>query len=209
MSRVLHIDSSARLEGSISRQLSRELVDALVAADPSSTVVRRDVSQEPITHVEANWVSASGAQPDALTPEQREALRFSDALVDELFAADVIVAGVPVYNFSVPAAFKAYIDQIVRAGRTFQSTPQGPQGLVQGKRVYIAGSSGSGSHNLTTWGLNFHEPYLKAIFGFLGMTDVTFVTAGGRDPETIARTTDEARAHIQQIVGEHAPAGAA
>lgn len=209
MPRILHLDSSARHDGSITRRLSRELVDALVAADPSSTVVYRDVSQEPITHVETNWVTSNSTPADARSPEQKEALRFSDQLIDEVLAADVLVAGVPVYNFSVPAAFKAYIDQIARAGRTFQYTAQGPKGLIEGKRAYIVGASGSGSHNLTTWGLNFHEPYLKSIFGFLGVTDPTFVNAGGSDAETIKRTTDEARAQIQQIAGEYAGAGQA
>lgn len=209
MPRILHIDSSARHDGSITRQLSRELVDALVAADPSSTVVRRDVSQEPITHVENNWVAANFTQPQARTDEQSEALRFSDSLIDELLAADVLVAGVPVYNFTVPAAFKAYIDQIARAGRTFQYTPQGPQGLITGKRAFVVGASGSGSANLTTWGLNFHEPYLKSVFGFLGLTDLTFVTAGGSDPETVQRTTSEARSEIRRLAAEHASASPA
>jgi FMN-dependent NADH-azoreductase len=209
MPRILHIDSSARRDGSISRQLSRELVDALVAADPSSSVTYRDVSQEPITHVEANWVTGAYTPSDVRSPEQLEALRLSDQLVDELVAADVFVFGVPVYNFSVPAAFKAYIDQIARYGRTFQSTPQGPQGLLTGKKAYVVGASGSGSHNLTTWGLNYHEPYLKSFFGFIGVTDLTFVTAGGNDPDTIKRTTDEARTQIEQIAGERASAGAA
>lgn len=209
MPRILHVDSSARHDGSLTRQLSRELVDALVAADPSSTVVYRDVSQEPISHVENNWVTSSNTATDARTAEQKEALRFSDQLIDELLAADVLVAGVPVYNFSVPAAFKAYIDQIARTGRTFQYTPQGPKGLVDGTRAYVVGASGSGSHNLTTWGLNFHEPFLKGFFGFIGVTDVTFVNAGGSDPDTIKRTTDEARAQIQQIARAFAPAGTA
>ena len=209
MPRILHLDSSARRDGSLSRQLSRELVDALVAADPSSTVVYRDVSQEPISHVETNWVASTFTPADVRSLEQKQALKFSDELVDELFAADVFVAGVPVYNFSVPAAFKAWIDQIARVGRTFQYTPQGPKGLVTGKRAYVMGASGSGSQNLTTWGLNFHEPFLKGFFGFIGITDLTFVTAGGSDPDTVKRTMDEARAEIRRIAGEFATAGAA
>ncbi len=199
MPRILHIDSSARHDGSLTRQLSREFVEALVAADPSSTVVYRDVSQEPITHVENNWVAANFTPPDARKPDQVESLRFSDTLIDELQAADVLVAGVPVYNFSVPAAFKAYIDQIARVGRAFRYTPHGPEGLVKGKRAYVFGASGSGSANLTTWGLNFHEPFLKGFFGFIGITDLTFVTAGGSDPATVHRTMDEARAELRKI----------
>ncbi len=214
MPRILHIDSSARRDGSLTRQLGREFVDLLVEADPASTVVYRDVSHEPISHVENNWVAGNFAPPDVRSVEQAQALRLSDRLVDELLAADVLVAGVPVYNFGVPAAFKAYVDQIVRTDRTFRYTPEGPEGLVAGKRAYVVGASASSAAQLTAWGMNYHEPYLRTILGFIGIRDVHVVSAGGRDPDTVARTTAEVRAELRRLAaaygaGGHAADGAA
>lgn len=166
---VLHIDSSARLTGSTSRDLSNRIVARL----NGNTVIRRDLTS-PLPQIDENWVNANFTPADQRTPEQVDRLALSDQLVDELLAADTIVIGAPVYNFSVPASLKAWVDLIARAGRTFRYTEQGPKGLLEGKRAIIAVASGGtkiGSE------IDFASGYLRHIMGFVGITDVEIIAA--------------------------------
>lgn len=175
---ILRIDSSARRTGSV----SRDLTDKIVARLDPDRVVARDLAETPIPQLDDAWVATKGTAPKDLTPAQIEALEISDELVAELKAADIIVIGMPIYNFSIPAALKAWIDQVARAGVTFRYTADGPEGLLTGKRVIIPMASGgtvAESEN------DFATGYMRHILGFLGITDVTFVTADrlALDPE--------------------------
>ncbi|MCJ8335163.1 MAG: NAD(P)H-dependent oxidoreductase [Epibacterium sp.] len=166
---VLHIDSSARLTGSATRDLSA----AVVAKLAPETVIRRDVAN-PLPLLDEAWVSANFTPENERSDAQRNILALSDELVAELKAADTVVIGAPIYNFSVPATLKAWLDQVARAGITFQYTENGPEGLLTGKRAVIVSASGG-----TPVGAEFDYavPYLRHMLGFIGITDVQVVAA--------------------------------
>ena len=166
---VLHIDSSARLTGSATRDLSA----AVVAKLAPETVIRRDVAT-PLPLLDEVWVSANFTPENERSDAQRNILALSDELVAELKAADTVVIGAPIYNFSVPATLKAWLDQVARAGITFQYTENGPEGLLTGKRAVIVSASGG-----TPVGAEFDYavPYLRHMLGFIGITDVQVVAA--------------------------------
>lgn len=171
MSKVLKIEASARIEGSVSRELS----DALAAqlADGEAITVR-DLADTPVPQIDAEWVKANFTPANTRTESDRLALTLSETLVGEVEAADQIVIGVPIYNFSVPAALKAWIDQVARAGRTFRYTEDGPVGLLEGKRVWLVVASGGTPLDSD---IDFATPYLRHVLGFLGLKDVRVVDA--------------------------------
>ncbi|MBW4659327.1 MAG: FMN-dependent NADH-azoreductase [Drouetiella hepatica Uher 2000/2452] len=181
MAHLLHIDSSPRGERSHSRRMTREFVEQWQQAHPSDTVTYRDLGHSPVPYVDELWIAAAFTSPEQHTPELREAIRLSDRLVDEFLAADIYIIGVPMYNFSVPGIFKSYIDQIVRIGRTVAFEPNATvnafQPLVLGKKMFIVearGDSGfqpGGEYEK----MNYHDPYLVTVFGFMGITDITFI----------------------------------
>ena len=166
---ILRIDSSARDDASVTRGLLDRIESKLGRAD-----VRRDVGHETLPHVSGTWVAANNTPDPDRTPEQREALAQSDALIAELKAADTILIGMPIYNFMVPAALKSWIDLVARAGVTFRYTEDGPVGLLENKRAVVAVASGG-----TKLGsdIDFATGYMRHILGFIGITDVTFVAA--------------------------------
>lgn len=169
---ILHINASARREGSISRSLSQAVVDKISSVD--TKVVTRDIGTSPLPILTEAWVGANFTPDDDRSAEQRESLALSDSLIAELEAADTLVLGVPVYNFGVPAAFKAWIDLVARARKTFKYTENGPVGLLEGKKAYVIIASGgtpSGSE------IDFATPYVRHVLGFLGIHDVSFVAA--------------------------------
>ncbi|WP_299861066.1 NAD(P)H-dependent oxidoreductase [uncultured Roseobacter sp.] len=165
---ILHIDASARTEGSASRHLTAAIVETL-----GGTVIRRDLT-DAIPQIDETWVNANFTASDARTDDQKTALALSDTLVEEVQAADVLVIGVPVYNFGVPAALKAWIDQIARAGFTFKYTENGPVGLLEGKRAIIALATGGTEVGSD---VDFASGYMRHIMGFIGITDVEIVAA--------------------------------
>ena len=170
---ILKIDSSGRHEGSHSRRLTRNMVEALRAHHPGATIVERDVS-EGIEFVDQAWISANFTPKDDRGAAQRARLAGSDALVEELEAADVLVIAVPIYNFGIPAALKAWIDQVCRANRTFRYTPDGPVGLLEGKKAYVAivsGGTGAGSD------VDFATGHIRQVLRFIGIEDITMVHA--------------------------------
>jgi FMN-dependent NADH-azoreductase len=171
--RVLRVDASARLEGSVSRQLADRLIAGLAERAGEGTVTRRDVAQG-VPFVDADWVAANLTDPDARDAAQREVLAGSDWLVQEAMAADVWVIATPIYNFGVPASLKAWIDQITRARLTFRYTEQGPQGLLADKKVYILVATGGTEVGSA---IDFATPWLKFVLGFLGITDVEVIAA--------------------------------
>ena len=165
---VLHIDASARLNGSTTRDLTARIVSKL-----AGQVIRRDLAHA-IPQIDETWVNANFTPADQRSKAQSAALELSDTLISEIKAADVLVIGVPVYNFGIPTALKAWIDQIARAGVTFSYTEDGPKGLLEGKRAIIALASGGtpvGSE------IDFASGYMRHIMGFIGITDVEIVAA--------------------------------
>ncbi len=166
---VLRIDASARREGSVSRDLATKIINRLAP----DQVIARDLATPPPLLDEA-WVGANFTPSDQRTEDQRAKLALSDTLIAELAAADTLVIGLPIYNFGVPAALKAWIDQVARAGVTFQYTETGPKGLLEGKRAIVAVASGgteAGSE------VDFATGYIRHVLGFIGIHDVAFVTA--------------------------------
>lgn len=179
MTSVLHIQSSVRNEGSISRQLTGEFLDQWKATHPGAPVVQRDLAENPIPHLNEQTLGAFFTPAEQRTPEQQEIVRLSDSLVAEVFAADVIVIGAPMYNFSISSTLKAWIDHIARAGVTFKYTESGPVGLVQNKKVYVFTSRGGVYSQGPGKAMDFHETYLRGVLGFIGITDITFVHTEG------------------------------
>jgi FMN-dependent NADH-azoreductase len=171
---ILRIDASARFDGSVTRQLSDELIAALHARHGRVSVVARDLSLTPPPLLNADWLAANFTEPQARDAGQRAALSLSDELVAELMAADAVVLGVPVYNFGVPAALKAWIDLVARARVTFRYTENGPEGLLRHKRAYLVVASGGVSVGSET---DFATGYLRHLLGFLGITEVEIVAA--------------------------------
>lgn len=166
---ILRVDSSARHGGSSSRALT----DTLIAKLNPGAVVSRDLS-DALPFVTENWVYANFTDEAERTDEQKAELALSDSLVDELFAADIVVIGSPIYNFGVPAALKAWIDMIARARKTFHYTDNGPEGLLTGKKAYVLMASGGtevGSE------IDFASGYLRHVLGFIGIDDVTIIAA--------------------------------
>jgi FMN-dependent NADH-azoreductase len=180
MSTLLHIDSSARGERSVSRELTHDFANAWQKAHPGGEIIYRDLGRKPVPLMSETMIVANFTPPNALSAELREALAISDELISELETANEYVFGVPMYNFSVPAAFKAYIDQIVRVGRTFAVDESGYKGLVLGKKATVITSSGgvyrTGSPAAP---YNLQEPWIRSILGFIGITDVEFIVADG------------------------------
>jgi FMN-dependent NADH-azoreductase len=178
MSQVLVITASPRGERSASRALTTSFAQSWAQHHPHDTVLLRDIGHHPVPHVTEPWVVGAFAPPEAQTPESKAAIAVSDQLVGEFLGSDRYVFGVPMYNFNIPSTFKAYIDQIVRAGKTFAVGPNGYEGLVKGKKaLFITTSGGSYPAGSPMAAYNFQEPYLRAIFGFIGLTDVQFAVA--------------------------------
>lgn len=179
MPTLLHIDSSP-LESSISRELTREFVTTWKQKNPNSPILRRDLTLAPSKPIDQVWVAANFTPDDSRTLEQKEVLASSDALITEVEQADEIVIGVAMHNFGIPSVLKLWIDQIVRGGKTFAYTANGPEGLLKGKKATVLIASGGVYEAGTPAGtLNFVEPYLRAVLGFIGISDVKFVTASG------------------------------
>ncbi|MEM6499443.1 MAG: NAD(P)H-dependent oxidoreductase [Pseudomonadota bacterium] len=169
---ILQVDASARATGSVTRSLSDHLVATLSGAE--TQVVKRDIGLSPLPLLDEAWVGANFTPDEARTPAQKDVLQQSDTLIAELEAADTLILGVPVYNFGVPAAFKAWIDLIARARKTFKYTENGPVGLLEGKTAYVAIASGGTKADSE---IDFATPYVRHVLGFLGIHDVTFIAA--------------------------------
>ncbi|MEL6725774.1 MAG: NAD(P)H-dependent oxidoreductase [Pseudomonadota bacterium] len=169
---ILHVDASARTEGSVTRALSQSMVEKLSTAD--TAVVKRDIGLTPLPILTEDWVGANFTPDENRTAEQVAALELSDTLIAEIEAADALVLGVPIYNFGVPATFKAWIDLIARARKTFKYTDNGPVGLLEGKKAYVVIASGGTPSGAE---IDFATPYVRHILGFLGIHDVTVVAA--------------------------------
>ena len=178
MPSLLHVSVSPRGDRSRSNQVGRTFVDAWRGARPGSTVVIRDLANEPPSFVNAAWFEGAFTPAEGHSPAARTAMAESDHNIDRLLAADEIVVTTPLFNLGVPAALKAWIDQIVRVGRTFTMHEGQYAGLVADRRVtVVVASGGDFQPGSPAAGYNFLEPYLRAIFGFIGITSVQFVYA--------------------------------
>jgi len=174
MTNILHLDSSPRGDHSISRILTKEFITAWKQIHKDAQVTYRDLGRYPVPPIDESWIAAAFSPPEQLSSELAAALNISNELIDELEAAQLYVFGIPMYNYSVPANFKAYIDQIVRVRRTFAVGPNGYEGLLKDKKILVVTTRG-GSYSASP--LDFQEPYLRAVFEFTGVTDITFIHA--------------------------------
>ena len=178
MTHILHLDASPRGDRSISRTLSKEFINQWKNAHPNDTITYRDIGHYPVPFVSEDWIAAAFTPSDQHTPELAAAIQISDELIDEFLSADRYVFSIPMYNFSIPANFKAYLDQIVRAGRTFSVDEAGYKGLVHNKKMkIIMAQGGAYPEGSPTHAYDLQTPYLKLIFGFIGITDIEFIYA--------------------------------
>ncbi|MET0406902.1 MAG: FMN-dependent NADH-azoreductase [Hyphomicrobium sp.] len=177
--KLLHVDSSILGPGSVSRQLSAEIVAAERRLHPGIEVVYRDLALEPVGHLSgAHLAAAQGAAPEAA--EVRQDVAAGQAALDEFLAADIVVVGAPMYNFAIPSQLKAWIDRLAVAGKTFRYSEKGVEGLAGGKKLIVASSRGGfyGPQTPIAF-LDHQETYLRNVFGFFGITDLTFIRAEG------------------------------
>jgi len=205
MPTLLHIDSSPLYGRSVSRQLTGAFVTQWESSHPDGTIIDRDLYATPIPPIDADWVGAVYTPEDARTPEQKERLTLSDTLLAELEQADEYVFGVPMHNFGVPSVLKLWIDQISRVGKTFSYANGTPKGLLTGKKAtFIIATGGNYDAQTQMASFNFVEPYLRSMFGFMGVTDVTFLTAGGTAALNYGQDRDAFLAPHLQAVQSHA-----
>ncbi|PTM40812.1 NAD(P)H-dependent oxidoreductase [Bosea sp. 124] len=200
MSTLLVLNSSASGAASVSRQLIEETVTRLRGQDPALKVVERDLGTSPVPHLTADSAAAiRGTEP--ANEAQTQARALSDALVEELKAADVIVIGAPMYNFGIPSTLKAWFDYVLRAGVTFKYSEAGPEGLLKGKRAIVVESRGGLYSSGPAQSLDSQEPHLRTLLGFIGISDVTFVRAEklGYGPEARQQAINDAQAELARV----------
>jgi FMN-dependent NADH-azoreductase len=203
MSKLLFLSASLFGPGSKSRLIAGEFVDAWRKSHPGTAVVERHLEAESIPHLTHATFAAVMTPAEQRDAAQRQAIALADALIEEIEAAETVVLAVPMYNFTVPSTFKAWIDHITRAGRTFRYTASGPEGLLKGKKVFIVtGRGGVYTGDSPARGLDFQEPYLRGMLGFLGLDDVSFIHVEGLaiSPESAAQGLERARRAIGEIL---------
>ena len=176
MSRVLIIESSARQQDSVSRQLTQTFIKQWQAAHPSDEITLRDLASQPVPHLDADLLGGWMKPVEQRNAREQASLQRSNELTDELLAADVLVLAAPMYNFAIPSTLKAWLDHVLRAGVTFKYTATGPQGLLTGKRAYVLTARGGIYAGSST---DHQEPYLRQVMGFIGIHDVEFIHAEG------------------------------
>ncbi|GLQ97544.1 FMN-dependent NADH-azoreductase [Dyella mobilis] len=182
--KLLHLDASSLGQHSVSRALTAAVVAQITRETPDLSVTYRDLTAQPLPH----WTPVVDAQS--------EAAKLGEAIMDEFLAADIVVIGAPMYNFSIPSQLKAWIDRIAVAGKTFSYTESGPKGLVSGKRLIVASSRGGVYSTGPAAAMDFQESYLRTVFGFLGVTDIEFIRAEGVNMSADHKTNAIASAHI-------------
>ena len=198
MTTILKLSTSFYSQDGQSSRLAQQFIDALRDREPGARVIERDLAHEPVPHLDAARFQAFLTPPEQRTAAQHAVTDFSDALIDELRAADVLVLGLPMYNFGVPSQLKAYFDHVARAGVTFRYTDRGPVGLLQGKKAWVFATRGglyAGTPNDT------QTAYVRQFLGFLGITEVEFIYAEGLalGPETREASLVQARAAVQNV----------
>jgi FMN-dependent NADH-azoreductase len=180
MPTLLKLDSSPMGDHSVSRKLTAKFVEAWRESHPGARVVSRDLSTTHIPIVDGSWIGAAYTPEAGRSPDQRKALALSDELFAELLEADELVLGVPMHNFGIPSSLKLWIDQVIRVGKTFAYDATGPKGLLKNKKAtLLIASGGAYGEGTAMASLNFVSPYLRAVFGFVGIADVTIIAAEG------------------------------
>ncbi|RNL85926.1 FMN-dependent NADH-azoreductase [Sinomicrobium pectinilyticum] len=200
MKNILHIKSGLQSENSYSTRLGNAIIERLKEVYPEVRVKERDLVREVFPHMQTETVNAFFTPEEDRTSDDIRAIQQSERSVRELFEADILVLGAPMYNFSIPSQLKAWIDHIARAGLTFHYTENGPQGLVKGKKVYIALASGGIYTEGANQGYDFIPGYLKAVLGFMGMTDVEIFRAEGTAMETTRAVALEKALEAAEII---------
>ncbi|MGK9120395.1 FMN-dependent NADH-azoreductase [Olivibacter jilunii] len=179
MARILNIISSPRGEQSNSIKLANAVIDRLREKEPASFVKVKDLTRNPFPHLEEVHLNAFFTPAEKHTDENRAAIQHSNEAIQEIMDADILVIGAPMYNFGISSTLKAWIDHITRAGITFKYTPEGPVGLITGKKAYVAVTTGGIYSSGDYKPFDFVTPYLKMALGFIGITDVTFIRGEG------------------------------
>jgi len=200
---ILHIDSSPVADRSVSRKLTAKILAELKATHPDSKIIERDLARNPLPHLDGLTIGAFFTPPEHRNQMLSQAIKKSDEAVDELLAADVIVIGAPMHNFGIPSSLKAWIDHIVRTGRTFKNTTSGPVGLVpSGKKVIVVSARGGVYSDGPMKALDHQEAYLKNVFGLIGLTDISIVRAEGvgSGPEALQAAMRAAENQIAALV---------
>ena len=210
MKKILHIDSSPRLERSHSRKLSRELRDRLLKKYPEHQLLYRDLNVGTPPHIDVPWIDAAFSPQETLSPRQKQAVDLSDHLINEFLSADIYVIGIPMYNFGMPSVFKAYIDNIIRINRTFsfdpkdQDEPYKPL-VSDGKTMYVIIATGDDGFQKDEdfYALNHLEPHLQTIFEFIGISDIKFIYCGNAEygGEKLEKSIREAMGEIENLIG--------
>ncbi|MGO4439984.1 FMN-dependent NADH-azoreductase [Rhizobium sp. RAF56] len=200
MSSILLLTSSPRSD-SLSTSIATDLAEKIKAQNPGQTIVHRDLAAQPLPHIDDLFTASIRKPAEARTTEEANAVTVSDALVDELLAADTLVIGTGLINFNIYSSLKAWIDHIARAGRTFKYGENGPVGLATGKKAYIVLASGGVYSQGPAASLNHAVPYLKSVLGFIGITDVETVYVEGLafGPEAAEKAIDAAKARANEL----------
>jgi FMN-dependent NADH-azoreductase len=209
MSTLLHLDSSPLGNASITRHLTGEFVQNWQKANPEGQVITRDLTQTSLKPIDEQWVAAMRTPPQSLTPSQQELLLLSDTLVSELQQADEWVLGVPMHNFAVAAVFKLWLDQVVRGGKTFAYVDGAPVGMLKDKKAhFVTASGGVYDPGSPMAPFDFVQPYLRTIFGFMGVTDMHFHNAAGAAAIHFGKIDRQAflQPHIEAIRAQLQPA---
>ena len=177
--KILHVNAGLFGDNSVSTQLTAKLVERLKADYPGADVVSRDVASTPVSHLDAEILMAASTDEASRSERQVNELAMTEALLEEVFAADILVIGAPMYNFTIPSQLKAWFDRVAQAGRTFRYTENGPEGLLTDKKAYIASARGGFYSAGEAAALDHQESYLTTMLGFVGISDVTVVRAEG------------------------------
>ena len=199
---ILLITSSPRGNASHSTRVATEFANKLLAADPSNTLVVRDLVANPLPHIDADYASGIYTPVEARTQRQAEVVGVSDAVVDELFAADTIILATGFINFNISSTLKSWVDHIARSGKTFAYGENGPKGLVTGKKVYIVLASGGIYSEGAAVQMDHAIPYLRSVLGFVGMTDVDVIRIEGvgMGPDAVTAALAQATAKVDAVV---------
>jgi FMN-dependent NADH-azoreductase len=191
---VLQLNSSILGDNSVSNQLVATLTERLQAAGEKLEIQQRDFSVEPVPHFDEQWLQALMTPESDRSDSQQQKVDFTDKLIAELKAADILIIGLPMYNFSVPSMLKAWNDHVARAGATFKYTDTGPVGLLENKKVFLVSAMG-GVHKVGE--SDYLRPYMQQFLGLLGLTDISFITASGLNMGEVPRAEGIARAEAE------------
>lgn len=204
MTKILHINSSVRNNGSISRKVTEEFLSKWKAKEADVVIAERDLAAHPLPHLTEQTLGAFFTPAENRSTEQKQIAALSELLVQELFDADVIVIGAPMYNFSITSGLKAWVDHVARAGVTFKYGENGPVGLLTGKKVYIFTTSGGVYSQGPAAVMDFTGTYLRAVLGFIGLTDIEVIYSEGLATGDVG--VEKALAQTSNTINELLPA---